>query len=50
VADWYAHNVGEFPWFVNEKFGARGFPVPFDDDVQVGAVSTFSSRRCSGTQ
>jgi uncharacterized cupin superfamily protein len=36
VADWYVHSVGEFPWFVNEKFGARGFLVPFDDDVQVG--------------
>ncbi len=36
MADWYVHNVREFPWFVNEKFGARGFLVPFDDDVQVG--------------
>lgn len=36
MPDWYVHNVGEFPWFVNEKFGARGFLVPFDDDVQIG--------------
>ena len=36
MADWYVHSVGEFPWFVNEKFGARGFLVPFADDVQVG--------------
>ena len=36
MADWYVQNVREFPWFVNEKFGARGFLVPFDDDIQVG--------------
>src|SRR5262249_54449700 len=36
VADWYVQSVGEFPWFVNEKFGARSFLVPWDDDVQVG--------------
>ena len=36
MADWYVDNVREFPWFVNEKFGARGFLVPFDDDIQVG--------------
>jgi uncharacterized cupin superfamily protein len=27
VADWYVQSVGEFPWFVNEKFGARGLLV-----------------------
>ena len=36
MTNWYVHNVGEFPWFVNEKFGARGYLVPFDDDVKVG--------------
>jgi quercetin dioxygenase-like cupin family protein len=36
VAEWYVHSVGEFPWFVNEKFGARGFLVPFDEDIQFG--------------
>ena len=36
MADWYVHNVREFPWFVNEKFGARGLLVPFDEDIQVG--------------
>ena len=36
MADWYVQNVAEFPWFVNEKFGARGFLVPFADDIQVG--------------
>lgn len=36
MAEWYVRNVREFPWFVNEKFGARGFLVPFDDDIQVG--------------
>lgn len=34
MADWYVHNVGEFPWFVNEKFGARGLLVP--PEAQVG--------------
>jgi len=36
VADWYVQNVGEFPWFVNEKFGARSFLVPFEEDIQFG--------------
>jgi quercetin dioxygenase-like cupin family protein len=35
VADWYVQNVREFPWFVNEKFGARGLLVR--PDAQVGA-------------
>jgi uncharacterized cupin superfamily protein len=35
VADWYVENAGEFPWFVNEKFGARSYLVPFED-VKVG--------------
>lgn len=34
MADWYVHNVREFPWFVNEKFGARGLLVP--PEAQVG--------------
>lgn len=34
MADWYVHNVREFPWFVNEKFGARGLLV--QPDAQVG--------------
>jgi uncharacterized cupin superfamily protein len=37
VADWYVHNVREFPWFVNEKFGARSFLVPFEEGIQFGA-------------
>jgi uncharacterized cupin superfamily protein len=36
VADWYVQNVREFPWFVNEKFGARSFLVPFEEDIQFG--------------
>lgn len=34
MADWYVHSVREFPWFVNEKFGARGLLVR--PDAQVG--------------
>src|SRR5581483_11837574 len=37
VAEWYVRNVREFPWFVNEKFGARSFLVPFEEDIQFGA-------------
>jgi uncharacterized cupin superfamily protein len=37
VAEWYVRNVGEFPWFVNEKFGARSFLVPFEEGMQFGA-------------
>jgi uncharacterized cupin superfamily protein len=36
VAEWYVENVRDFPWFVNEKFGARSYLVPFDEDIQVG--------------
>jgi quercetin dioxygenase-like cupin family protein len=36
VAGWYVQNVRELPWFVNEKFGARSFLVPFEEDVQFG--------------
>jgi len=32
--DWYVENVRELPWFVNERFGARGFLVR--PDAQVG--------------
>ena len=36
MAEWYVHNVREFPWFVNETFGARSFLVPFEEGVQFG--------------
>ena len=36
MAEWYVRNVGEFPWFVNEKFGARSLLVPFEEGMQVG--------------
>jgi quercetin dioxygenase-like cupin family protein len=35
VADWYVHSVREFPWFVNEKFGARSFLARPDAEVGV---------------
>ena len=35
MTDWYVHNVGEFPWFVNEKFGTRSFLVRPDAKVGV---------------
>ena len=36
MADWYVHNVREFPWFVNEKFGARGVARSVRRRCQVG--------------
>ena len=36
MADCYVQNVGEFPWFVNEKYGARSLLVPFEEGMQVG--------------
>jgi uncharacterized cupin superfamily protein len=36
VADWYVQNVREFPWFVNDAFGARSFLVPFEEGMQFG--------------
>jgi quercetin dioxygenase-like cupin family protein len=35
VADWYVYSVGEFPCFVNEKFGTRSFLVRPDAKVGV---------------
>jgi uncharacterized cupin superfamily protein len=35
VADWYVENVRDFPWFVNEKFGARSMLVPRESQVGV---------------